>query len=747
MNILDFTKKVESLTDFAEQCKVEQRLLPRCYTPSVELAKEVAKHEQEMAQQRILKIGIIGRVKAGKSSLLNMIFFDGRDVLPKAVTPMTATLTCLRYGEKYRAEIDCFSTEDIALMREKAKEVKELLINRIEEIKHELLEKNKTSRRKIDESEIPERAEKKAKSEFKESSDFSVYEQVEAFKKAEKPNELIINANSQDDLMHKLADYVGADGKYTAYTKSVTLYLPEDGLKGIEVVDTPGVNDPVQSREAVTNKFLENCHVVLAILPTQNFAQDEEYKFIDKTMKAGHVADCYLIGSRFDGNLLDAVTSEKMEAFALVKKQKEGLIDRANKVFSKIQNINFNRMVFSSSIAFILLKNINDIEACNSYDKKQWENLSSAFPETFSKKSEAERFLNEITGKDKIHQIIKEIADDKDQKLAVYDRNFENQYKNKLKEYLSNVDKYAEQEIKKLETVDVNQLQAEKTTIEKMSQDIKSISNKAFKDSVTNFSSSLKEKLVRKNKDIFRSFNAEQGRETKTETYTYTEKVERKQSGFIGGAKRFFGRVTNNSDWGYYTDEVRREGTRTIKVLITTGVCVDIKDIHKEIEENLSILAHENRAAWQDDICEKIRSELNKLNTSKDAKEKLPQKEVIDNMIKNIISMLPMISFKLLPIPELFTKHVSLREEEGNEFVRKAKEYVQTLEQAVYEKIESYVQEYSQILAKQDVGKELTQALKQALSNTLEQLGDKENSIKNFREMSSKAKGLLVEIN
>ena len=50
-------------------------------------------------QGRVLQVGIIGRVKAGKSSLLNALFFGGASVLPHAATPMTAALTTLTYGE------------------------------------------------------------------------------------------------------------------------------------------------------------------------------------------------------------------------------------------------------------------------------------------------------------------------------------------------------------------------------------------------------------------------------------------------------------------------------------------------------------------------------------------------------------------------------------------------------------------------------------------------------------------------
>lgn len=64
-------------------------------------AKIVREDALAMAREgRNLRVGIIGRVKAGKSSLLNALMFAGNDVLPKAATPMTASLTILRYTDQ-----------------------------------------------------------------------------------------------------------------------------------------------------------------------------------------------------------------------------------------------------------------------------------------------------------------------------------------------------------------------------------------------------------------------------------------------------------------------------------------------------------------------------------------------------------------------------------------------------------------------------------------------------------------------
>lgn len=50
-------------------------------------------------EDRKLNIGIIGQIKAVKSSFLNSLLFDGEDVLPKVVTPKIAVLTKIEYLE------------------------------------------------------------------------------------------------------------------------------------------------------------------------------------------------------------------------------------------------------------------------------------------------------------------------------------------------------------------------------------------------------------------------------------------------------------------------------------------------------------------------------------------------------------------------------------------------------------------------------------------------------------------------
>ncbi|GHS45749.1 hypothetical protein JP0125_12730 [Helicobacter pylori] len=144
------------------------------------------------AENRGLKVGIIGRVKAGKSSLLNALIFEGKDVLPKAATTETSSLTILKYAQNLSAEAQFYDEKDIEELKrdheryeKKFKEIVSEEVKKLEEKQQGLLNKAKEglnkfskafSRNKSDEEvqkqkilspeEIRERAQKIAKKEL-----------------------------------------------------------------------------------------------------------------------------------------------------------------------------------------------------------------------------------------------------------------------------------------------------------------------------------------------------------------------------------------------------------------------------------------------------------------------------------------------------------------------------------------------------------------------------------------------------
>ena len=178
----------------------------------------------------VLTLGVIGQMKCGKSTFLNAFVF-GDTVLPSATTPMTAALSVITYGDEKKLVAEFYTPDEWAeQILQASRSLDEVAGNAMEESK------------------------------------------VKAAKElVEKSANLPGNVNSylgktQEDTFENLKEYVGADGSFVSITKSVTIHYPHEYLKGVEIVDTPGFNDPIVSREERTKEFLKKADVVLLML-------------------------------------------------------------------------------------------------------------------------------------------------------------------------------------------------------------------------------------------------------------------------------------------------------------------------------------------------------------------------------------------------------------------------------------------------------------------------------------------------
>ena len=184
---------------------------------------------KEKLENDTLTIGVIGQMKCGKSTFLNAFIFED-DILPAAITPMTAALSVITYGEKKRIVAEFYTVDEWAEQKQQAARSLDDASNNLEE------------------SKIKAAKELAAKS----------------AKLGSSLNSFL--GKTQEDTFENLIEYVGADGKYISITKSVTIYYPKEYLKGVEIVDTPGFNDPIVSREERTKEFLKKADVVLMML-------------------------------------------------------------------------------------------------------------------------------------------------------------------------------------------------------------------------------------------------------------------------------------------------------------------------------------------------------------------------------------------------------------------------------------------------------------------------------------------------
>ena len=215
MKLIEISKKLEEViekSDLYDSIKIFKNEFSILETSDLE--KTILSMDEE---NRVLKIGIVGRVNAGKSSLLNALVFDGKDILPKAATPMTAALTKLEYGEIIEANVEFYTQEDIDSLKtyynkyeEKFEKLKK---EKLDELKEKEIKKLKVA--EIDEytkNNIEQKSENIANREMKKDEQlFSSYDQYSKIKASNLSlNELKkfenIQADNIDSLNKKLYD-------------------------------------------------------------------------------------------------------------------------------------------------------------------------------------------------------------------------------------------------------------------------------------------------------------------------------------------------------------------------------------------------------------------------------------------------------------------------------------------------------------------------------------------------------------
>lgn len=233
------------------------------------------KTEDFYRENRKLNIGVVGQVKAGKSSFLNTLLFGGNEILPKASTPKTATLTKMEYSEENIIQIEYYSPDEWEVLED----------NAVVDLDDEIY----TSAREI--------------------VDMVKRNGVNPHQYLEKGFDRI-EFESYEELISSLNDYVGEDGKFTPIVKAVTLFLNKEEFRGLSIVDTPGLNDPIASRTIRTKEFMEVCDVVFFLSQSGSFLDKSDWILLSSQLPQKGVKKLVLVASKYDSGIRDILRAQ-----------------------------------------------------------------------------------------------------------------------------------------------------------------------------------------------------------------------------------------------------------------------------------------------------------------------------------------------------------------------------------------------------------------------------------------------------
>lgn len=249
-----------------------------------------ANGQELLKDSETLRIGIVGQMNVGKSSFLNSLFFDGETILPKAATPMTAGLTVLQYTEgQSHFEVEYYTKEEWEVLKS--------LNDQYCQIENDIREEYKSE----SESSIQKRIKENTTDQQRAAHEIII--KCRSKEKIGQPKPDSINFDQILELQTILEKYVGANGKYTSVVKILHIFLNDDRLKGVQIIDTPGVNDPIISREIRTHELLQSCHGVFFMSFSSRFFDSTDAEFIQNRIGNQGVSLILMLACKFDSVL------------------------------------------------------------------------------------------------------------------------------------------------------------------------------------------------------------------------------------------------------------------------------------------------------------------------------------------------------------------------------------------------------------------------------------------------------------
>ena len=285
-------------TEAIELCKL---INPNLIDDLIEIFSLASSFQEDYARfmsEKKLIISVTGVVKAGKSSFLNCLLFNGRNLLPKAITPMTAVLTIIEFSESNRAEIIFFNKEEFQplakLIREKGSEEEK---EKIPKLKNKIPKNNRIK---------------------------------------------IITANTPEELLSKISRFISSEKDISYIIKEINIKINYPTLRKFKIVDTPGLNDPVISRSYKTKEFIKMSHVVFHLSRASQFLEREDIELIARYAQES-IQKIHIIASKYDETLkelhIQKVKSLKQKS---ILKKGLNLLERIKNSNSRSTKVDFN---------------------------------------------------------------------------------------------------------------------------------------------------------------------------------------------------------------------------------------------------------------------------------------------------------------------------------------------------------------------------------------------------------------------
>ena len=710
-----------------------------CRQHGIDPAKKLQVDLASIAEKgRLLKIGVVGRTNSGKSSLLNALLFEGQSILPKAATSMTAALTTLSYGEKLAAEVEFFTDADFKDIEAKYKEYKQERERLYRTYLDEIKRVKRPAARSSTASRTPEeRAGSKADREMREKTEISAaHDQYTKMKKAGWSNrnsgkETLVFADLAD-LRGQLDEYVGADGRYMPFTKGVNIQLPQENLKDIEIVDTPGINDPVQSREERTREHLSQCDVVLIVSPAGQFMTKEDLNLMDRITGKEGVRELRVLAAQADTQLYGNLRTENDGQFdrvldrlaEILGSQLEKIIAALKKSNPEVTNIydsllaGKGSIIVSSGMCESLRQRFSSQDEWDEDMQHAWGNLLDMYPDYFSVEDANLSDINlvKLSNIAAVRDVVEEVRVEKDRIIEERTRDYVQAKCQSLRALKGDLLAFADDRKAEIEGKDIEDFKAQRRELEKSlgnaAEDIRLHYRESVEDIKMDLNRKLKGELEKERQTL--SGNIDQETQTKTG----------KKRGLFAWCSRFFG-----------------GGYETYTTIRTNAYSQGLLAFSRKMADSFAQSATQKRKEWRDNLIRKM-TEILRSNFDDDQLEP----STIRRVVRRAVDSVSIPDFKYDPkMPKSLLPQGVLERQKAEAFIEEAGEYLYSLCDGLSASIDTHLKELTKIMERVRLDKELLEQFREELAALEKSIENKEVVLKRISSLRDELE--RIEIN
>ncbi|WP_411921164.1 dynamin family protein [Helicobacter pylori] len=642
----------------------------------------------------------------------------------------------------------------------KKQKEKQNLRNMAKEGVKNFFSKNKSDeeapKERLSDEEILEKARKTAKNTLKEDTRLvSSYDQYKKIKKSGLTNteklDPRIQANSLEELNQKLLQFVGANGKYMPFTKAVEISLNNLNLKDLEVIDTPGVNDPIVSREERTKALLKDCHVVFIVSPSNNFLMESDMGLFDRVSNKESLQEIYFVGSQADSVVCSSSEVEKSRhhlptALEMVQKSLSSSLDKAmealiqnypnqREIFEKVKK---NGVILTSGACFSMYKDFKNQaswESKNEDYQLAWNNLTDNYPDAFNSDEASKESLLLLSNMDAIRERLEKAAQKKEEIVSQRLQDYAQSQANNLSSLVEKLLEELELEKDRIRMADLKKIFEQMKEYEKLSDKIKTDFKDVYEKFVIDFINKVEDDLNKTLKEF--AENAEENSKNleieKEDSGMRVEKTEK--DGPFGSVARFFGNLWGESSWGYdekkYHVKIKR---KEIKAGAVIGLLIEM---HDECAKALNRNADGFKSVFKKELYEKILSKL---------REIIHDNGLIDPYAfkKSVNAVTDKIKFEEFDYTDLLPSEIKgqtglLEGDEALQFIQSVETHLRDFENEAKNDVKEYCTDLEKNLEKQDFANGVLSKLKNDMQNLKNQVQNKEQSI---AQLDAKIKAL-----